>query len=199
MSQETVREWTDRLNLRQPLQQLSPRKPWNPQLDEEIAGLRAEELPGAELDMLALKSGLHLWNDNLDRSHTISQDLENPTGSYLHGIMHRMEGDYSNAKYWFHQTGKHPAMEELQLQAGRWLGEEAKLDQLPASEQQERLATIAGQQEWNPFLFIDAVAAQEKGQAPEETRVILEKLQSLELAILTGYCHLKAAVPVSRP
>ena len=39
----------------------------------------------------AIKSGLLLWNDALDASHTISQGLANATGSYWHGLMHRRE------------------------------------------------------------------------------------------------------------
>jgi hypothetical protein len=58
----------------------------------------------------ALQAGLWLYVDELDRSHTLSQDLKEPTGSYWHGIMHRREGDFSNSHYWFHKTGKHPAM-----------------------------------------------------------------------------------------
>ena len=55
----------------------------------------------------AIKSGLLLWNDALDASHTISQELANATGSYWHGLMHRREPDYSNAKYWFGRVGTH--------------------------------------------------------------------------------------------
>ncbi len=61
----------------------------------------------------ALQAGLWLYVDELDRSHTLSQDLKNPTGSYWHGIMHRREGDFNNSHYWFHKTGKHPAMLHL--------------------------------------------------------------------------------------
>lgn len=62
---------------------------------------------------LVLQAGLWLYVDELDRSHTLSQDLKSPTGSYWHGIMHRREGDFSNSHYWFHKTGKHPAMLSL--------------------------------------------------------------------------------------
>lgn len=52
-------------------------------------------------------AGLWLLAGELDRSHTISQSIEAPEGSFLHGIMHRREGDFSNAKYWFRRSGVH--------------------------------------------------------------------------------------------
>ena len=55
----------------------------------------------------AVLAGLYLLYDELDESHTISQALETPTGSYWHGIMHRREPDYGNAKYWFRRVGDH--------------------------------------------------------------------------------------------
>ena len=58
----------------------------------------------------ALCAGLWLYVDELDRSHVISQGIEDSTGSFWHGIMHRREGDFSNSHYWFHRVGKHPAM-----------------------------------------------------------------------------------------
>ena len=57
-----------------------------------------------------LCAALWLYVDELDRSHVISQGIENSTGSFWHGIMHRREGDFSNSHYWFHRVGKHPAM-----------------------------------------------------------------------------------------
>lgn len=55
-----------------------------------------------------LAAGLWLYADDLDRSHTISQSLENATGSYWHGIMHRREGDFSNSHYWMRRAAGHP-------------------------------------------------------------------------------------------
>src|SRR5262245_25728404 len=40
----------------------------------------------------AMLSGLWLRHDWLDQSHTISQGIENSTGSWWHAIMHRREG-----------------------------------------------------------------------------------------------------------
>jgi hypothetical protein len=58
----------------------------------------------------ACLSGLWLRFDFLDESHTISQEIETPTGSFWHAIMHRREGDFGNSKYWWRRVGKHPAL-----------------------------------------------------------------------------------------
>jgi hypothetical protein len=58
-------------------------------------------------------SGVWLLHDFLDESHTISQGIDTTSGSYWHAIMHRREGDFSNAKYWFRRVGRHPVLEEL--------------------------------------------------------------------------------------
>ncbi len=65
-------------------------------------------------DRPALHAGLWLYVDQLDRSHTISQGIDDPTGSFWHGIMHRREADFSNSHYWFRNTGHHPAMDAIE-------------------------------------------------------------------------------------
>ncbi len=55
-----------------------------------------------------LVAGLWLYVDELDESHKVSQQLDDETGSYWHGIMHRREGDFSNSHYWFGRAGEHP-------------------------------------------------------------------------------------------
>ena len=52
-------------------------------------------------------SGLWLLHNFLDRSHDISQETHSREGSYWHGIMHRLEGDYWNSKYWYRKVGAH--------------------------------------------------------------------------------------------
>jgi hypothetical protein len=57
-----------------------------------------------------LAAGLWLYVDNLERSHTVSQGIETPTGAYWHGIMHRREGDFSNSHYWMRRAAGHPLL-----------------------------------------------------------------------------------------
>lgn len=63
-------------------------------------------------DAAALLAGLWLWHDFLDESHAISQGLHSATGSFWHAIMHRREGDFSNAKYWYARCRNHPALRD---------------------------------------------------------------------------------------
>lgn len=65
-----------------------------------------------------LAAALWLYVDELDRSHTLSQGIDTPTGSFWHAIMHRREGDFSNSKYWYRRVGKHPAMNRISISGG---------------------------------------------------------------------------------
>ena len=64
-----------------------------------------------------LKAGLWLLAGDLDASHEFSQSIDDPDGSFWHGIMHRREGDFGNAKYWFRRVGDHPVLKELAVTA----------------------------------------------------------------------------------
>lgn len=70
------------------------------------------------------ESGLWLLANDLDRSHDISQDHSSAEGSFWHGIMHRREGDFGNAKYWFRRVGGHVVHDELAAELPSLLGEE---------------------------------------------------------------------------
>ncbi|MCA9180266.1 MAG: hypothetical protein KDA51_02415 [Planctomycetales bacterium] len=88
----------------------SPRCPGTRAAIERLLGEQSAESSSLSPPAVA---GLWLLAGELERSHDISQTLESPTGSYWHGIMHRREGDYSNAKYWMRRAGGHPVAKEL--------------------------------------------------------------------------------------
>jgi hypothetical protein len=61
-----------------------------------------------------VESALWLLAGELERSHVISQSYESAEGSFWHGIMHRREGDFGNATYWFRRVGSgHPVHLDL--------------------------------------------------------------------------------------
>jgi hypothetical protein len=39
-----------------------------------------------------------------DPAHVIVQDASHGIAAYVHGMLHRLEGDFWNANYWFRQT-----------------------------------------------------------------------------------------------
>lgn len=155
---------------------LFPTGVWDEDLDRRIADLITSDLAEerSRFDLaygLAVKAGLHLWNESLNRSHVLAQDIHNPTGSYWHGIMHRMEGDYENAKYWMVQAGKHPVFERLQtVKAG--LLREGEWDHAESVELRVGLHQFYLQRTWDPCLFIDLV----QGTVTSGHEVRLERL-----------------------
>lgn len=41
-----------------------------------------------------------------DAAHDLCQDLPDPAGAWIHAWLHREEGDYGNACYWYSRAGK---------------------------------------------------------------------------------------------
>jgi hypothetical protein len=126
---------------------------------------------------LACCAGLWLLHDFLDESHTISQEIETPTGSYWHAILHRREPDYSNSKYWFRRVGRHPIFPEMNA-AARRLAQDGPVDQAGAF--------LANQAEWDPFRFVDLCEACVAGRAA--CAGLCRRIQQLEWELLFSYC-----------
>ncbi|WP_308635673.1 hypothetical protein [Paenibacillus silvisoli] len=191
----------ERLESRQTMQALSPKQVWDAALDQEIEALPllSAATPKAVVPaLIALKAGLHLLNESLDASHAQSQEIEDDsTGCYWHGIMHRMEGDFSNANYWFSMAGAHPAMERLQARAADWLQNSVILGDLPDGEIREGLQLMRRQVRWNAPAFTSMIALQESEPIGEEARGALEYVQHLELMELFAYTHQAAKQAVT--
>jgi hypothetical protein len=127
-------------------------------------------------------AGVWLLHDYLDESHAISQGIDTISGSFWHGIMHRREGDFSNAKYWFRHVGKHPAFDGIGQRA-------AELAAVRGQEPLVKKLITSGT--WDPFAFVDLVESAVRGQA--NALDIGLDIQQAEWELLFDHCY-RAAV-----
>lgn len=55
---------------------------------------------------LEAQSLWHAKHGNWEAAHNIAQDIHTPLGSWIHALLHVIEGDQWNADYWFSKAGK---------------------------------------------------------------------------------------------
>ncbi|KAL8649625.1 MAG: hypothetical protein Q9226_005498 [Calogaya cf. arnoldii] len=81
------------LTLPSPL--LPPGKATSPQLTASISALFLHP---------TLETAFHILNNDLPSAHFLVRHMQSPPayeGMFLHGILHRIEGDYDNARAWY--------------------------------------------------------------------------------------------------
>jgi hypothetical protein len=115
----------------------------------------------------ALRAGLWLHFDFFEESHSISQDLRTPEGSYWHAILHRREPDAFNAKYWFRQVGVHAIFSKLAAAA-------------------HSMEPSFSKSHWDPVRFVDLCEAHRGTGSAMESKLI--EIQSAEWRLLMEHC-----------
>ena len=142
----------------------------NATLDRVLA---ETQLAGARADLV--RALVLLWHDHLEPAHVLAQAVPDRDGSYVHGILHRREPDYSNAKYWFQRVGSHPCYRRLAVEAAALLQDQAG-------------AALAGtflrNQLWDAVGFVDACEAAARQTSGQATARRLREVQALEFHIL---------------
>ena len=187
-----IAEVIGKLEAGNPLPPLVPQNAWSRELTDTLEAASLDELfDGASLKNTtfaeAIKSGLLLWNDALDESHTISQGLADQTGSYWHGIMHRREPDYPNSKYWFGRVGSHPIFPALRERSLELYNETAN----PSDALTEIGEAITAQENWDSYQFVDWCQAAE-GDSDSDVTSFLQQVQAEEIKLLLAYSYRNA-------
>jgi hypothetical protein len=170
---------------RAPLCPLGPAKP-HAEVSKQLAALDDAALfPGRKVvdrEMVSCcLAGLWLLFDFLDESHAISQDVHTASGSYWHGIMHRREPDYANAKYWFRRAGNHPVFEPLRNAAA----------ELAAASGARGAKQLAEQSQWDAFRFVEL--CEEAAGTGAELESLCRQIAQLEWRLLFDHCYRCAA------
>jgi len=167
-------EFIDRV-LREPklLEKLMPAEPLEWELpgrireadDATLSGGKSITVPTA---FSLVRGGLLYAVDAIDAAHRIFQDAPSDLGSYWHGMVHRREGDFDNARYWFRRVGT--------------LGCSATLHRAAS----EVSADVARQSGWGPYLFTGQCEQARFGAV--ELIPDLVKIQQIEFETLFDYC-----------
>lgn len=76
-------------------------------VEELLASAQEGGQPDTELsdELTAL---WHAKAGNWDEAHDIAQDIHSSTGSWIHALLHLIEGDIGNAGYWFRKASRPP-------------------------------------------------------------------------------------------
>jgi hypothetical protein len=137
-----------------------PLKRWLDTLPKTMP-LSAVKHPVEEHALTVLMSEAKLASDSLltavlwlrigeiDHSHAIVQNDSSPLGSYLHGVVHRLEQDFWNSKYWFKQVREPSLLSSVSRFMSEFLTENGMTE--PAF----KMGIFAGSQ-FQPAQFVSA-------------------------------------------
>ena len=133
----------------------------------------SDGLPVTNAAIFPLVRGALLYAcDAIDESHGIIQKVDGDESAYWHGMLHRREGDFENARYWFRRAGTLPVFGELHHATSAVS------------------ATVARQSNWDPYLFTGLCEQNKFGET--ETTGELVKLQQIEFRTVFDYTWRKS-------
>lgn len=156
---------------------LVPKGRWSAETTAAI-----EEAVSAEAASPTILAALHLLNDDLERAHLPAQQYEGEqTADYLHLLVHRREGDWSNAGYWMRRTGAHPLYAELLTTLSK--------DDMPEP--------IRGWDHWDAGAFIGLCQEADQGRTDPGAAAAISALSVMETAAVLGWCVRNPASAVS--
>jgi len=139
------------------LPRLSAQEPLpDKQLIQRVAAAEEHEIARAEGPQASCtRSLLLLAAGGVAQAHRIVQEMSTPDAAYIHGVIHRVDDDFNNARYWFRSAHMHPAAAEMYRRAAAGS------------------LTVARRPIWDPVLVTDMVETSRTAGVTDELRVIL--------------------------
>jgi hypothetical protein len=139
------------------LPRLSAREPLpDKQLIHQATAAMEQEIARANgPQATCTRSLLLLAAGDLDQAHRIVQEMSTPDAAYIHGVIHRIDDDFNNARYWFRSTRRHPAGAEMYRRAATCS------------------LAMARHSIWDPVLVTDLVETSRTAGVTDELRAIL--------------------------
>ncbi|KAM3078085.1 hypothetical protein ACMFMG_002613 [Clarireedia jacksonii] len=144
---------------------LPPASPHDASLTSEIASLQLHP---------TLETILHILNLDLPSAHFLAAPAFE--GMYLHGILHRIEGDYNNARAWYSDV------KESEIYAKTWGVEGHTWKSWKEVGGDDRHLLDEGQK------FLDAVQRFKETRGREGDKAALEEESRRELEGITHWC-----------
>lgn len=129
--------------------------------------------PAAPAELV--RAGLFYYHNALEDSHKQAAKATGDIASYWHGMVHRREGDFDNARYWMRRAGEQPVFQEMQARAG---------DACP---------NMSRQANWDPFLFTHLCEQYKYGETTYKKEI--GQLQRVEFAAMFDYVWRRCVSP----
>lgn len=111
----------------------------------------------------------------LDEAHRLTQQDSSPEGSYWHALVHRSEGDFSNALYWFRRAGAHPVQARLRAGALEAMNEGSM----------EGCQALVESPRWDPARLVEMCERASRGEPAQPA--VLQEVVRMEYHLLMEY------------
>ena len=148
--------------------------------------------PSADRDLIL--AALYLFNDDLDPSHEICQrfDRECIPANYWHGIIHRREPDFPNAKGWYGRAESWTGLLQIRDRVQDVLERVLLMPEYgeardTAFRLKQHLDTTGN---WDPGYFVDMCADYREKASPDRTEgALLQEIQEAEMVAALDWTY----------